>query len=158
MTKQQQSILKHDNCSQSTSDKEVCWGDIALYEFPSIMGDNPGVSSGAPLTIGWKHSKTEQISIEYYEYLRRSNPRRTRKQLVQNAGARGSFLLSEGYTMNDILKSSEEVDKIKDSRRANMKGRFDNFKFENFKDVFMKANIKSNKKTSPPRILASKSA
>eukprot|EP00527_Entomoneis_sp_CCMP2396_P009918 CAMPEP_0198138704 /NCGR_PEP_ID=MMETSP1443-20131203/2102_1 /TAXON_ID=186043 /ORGANISM="Entomoneis sp., Strain CCMP2396" /LENGTH=154 /DNA_ID=CAMNT_0043800601 /DNA_START=43 /DNA_END=507 /DNA_ORIENTATION=- len=153
MIKQQESILKHDDISLSTSDKEVCWGSIVLYEFPSILGDNPSVSSGAPLTIGWKHSKTEQIGIDYYEYLRRSNPRRTRRQLIQDAGARGSFLLSQGYTLNDILKSSEEIDKIKESRRANMKGRF-----ENFKGVFMmNAHVKSNKKPSEPRILAAKS-
>lgn len=70
----------------------VCWGDVEIYEFPNVLGDNPAVSEGAPLTIGWKHTKKETIDIEYYEYLRiQLKPRKRRKDLLLSGPARDTL-------------------------------------------------------------------
>lgn len=86
------SILKAEGSDSSLKanegDKEVCFGDLVIYEFPNILGDNPAVSEGAPLTIGWKHDSKNVLGVDYYEYLRQSRPRRRRKELIVASAAR----------------------------------------------------------------------
>jgi hypothetical protein len=87
-------IMRADNgesVATGGSSKELCWGDIVIFEFPNILGDNPAVSEGAPLTIAWNHDSESVVAIEYYEYLRQSRPRRKRKELVVSSGARDTL-------------------------------------------------------------------
>lgn len=74
--------------SSTPDDREICWGDLTILTFDNILGDNPGVSEGAPLTIGWKHKTRNVVGVDYYEYLRQSRPRRKRKELIMSSGAR----------------------------------------------------------------------
>lgn len=87
------SILKTESDAVETgnSSKELCWGDLVIFEFPNILGDNPGVSEGAPLELGWKHESESVVAIEYYEFLRQSRPRRRRKDLIMSSGARDTL-------------------------------------------------------------------
>ena len=69
--------------------RHVCWGDVEIFEFPNMLGDNPAAGEGAPLTIGWKHVRKETLDIEYYEFTRiQLNPRRRRKELFLSGPAR----------------------------------------------------------------------
>jgi hypothetical protein len=38
-----------------------------VYEHAYEMGDNPGVSDGAPLTIGWDLQDKRVFDVAYYE-------------------------------------------------------------------------------------------
>lgn len=85
------SILKQEGSSSQefkSDDRGVCFGDCVIYEFKNLLGDNPGVSEGAPLTIGWKHESKNVVGVDYYEFLRQSRPRRKRKDLVIPSAAR----------------------------------------------------------------------
>lgn len=91
----EKSILKKENSATSASlssstdkSKSVFFGDICIYEFPNKLGDNPGVSEGAPLTIGWKHESKNVVAVDYYEFMRQSKPRRKRKDLIVPSAAR----------------------------------------------------------------------
>jgi hypothetical protein len=98
MVQPRKSILKREGGTLERSssfsrigldeDRELCWGDLVIYEFPNILGDNPGVSEGAPLTIAWKHENKSTIGLDYYEYLRQNRPRRKRKELIMPSAAR----------------------------------------------------------------------
>lgn len=84
------SCLKIDGSSSFTK-KGVCFGDLVIYEFPNILGDNPAVSDGAPLTIGWKHDSKNIVAVDYYEFLRTQRPRRRRKDLIIPSTARDTL-------------------------------------------------------------------
>jgi hypothetical protein len=71
--------------------RELCFGDLTIYEFKNILGDNPAVSEGAPLSIKWKHDSKSVIAVDYYEYLRQSRPRRKRKDLVVKSAERDTL-------------------------------------------------------------------
>ena len=59
-------------------------------------------------------------------------------------------LLGQGYNLQELLEAADETNKIRKSREANMKGRFDTFK-----KVF---NLTIKPKTKPvARIVAAKS-
>jgi hypothetical protein len=70
------------------STNEIVWGIITVFEFPNILGDNPAVSEGAPLTIDWKHNSRRTVGVEYYEFERIQRPRRSRKRLIMKSCAR----------------------------------------------------------------------
>lgn len=96
----------------------VSFSHATIYEFPVVLGDNPAVSGGSPLTIGWKHIDQDTIDLDFLEF---SKKRRTKKQLLMKAGERDLYLLSLGYTLEQLMKISEECKSIRDSRRENMK-------------------------------------
>ena len=84
MEKRKSCLKAEGSSSLSTalSSTSVCFGDLTIYEFKNVLGDNPAVSEGAPLTIGWKHETMNVIALDYYEFLRNQRPRRRRKDLV----------------------------------------------------------------------------
>lgn len=88
------SILKpHDPDEMATSSnhndkKTVRWGEMVVFEFPNMLGDNPAVSGGVPLTIAWNHVNVSTVTVEYNEFLRVKQPRRKRKDLVLSSAQR----------------------------------------------------------------------
>lgn len=74
--------------------KTVRWGDLIVYEFPNILGDNPAVSdAGAPLTIAWTHESVNVFTVDYNEFLRQKRPRRRRKDLIITGAQRDTVSL-----------------------------------------------------------------
>mmetsp|Transcript_4310 Transcript_4310/g.5665 ORF Transcript_4310/g.5665 Transcript_4310/m.5665 type:complete len:166 (+) Transcript_4310:99-596(+) len=161
MANQPKSIIRkhHGGESESNATKELCWGDLEIYEFSSILGDNPAAAEGSPLTLSWKHQKKEVVGIDYHEYMRKSDPRRKRKALYIPGGTRDTYLLSIGYSLKQLLKLSEENQAIRKSRQQNMK----TSRFDSFKKVFTiaikasKPNKAGSSVVPKPNIVASRS-
>lgn len=120
MSSTPKSILKHDDDRHSS--KEVNFGALTVYEFHSILGDNPAVSEGSPLTLEWQHSSQTTMPIDVYEFVKQSRPRRKRKELRLTSAARDTYLLSEGYSLQELLEASNATKLIQEQRRASMKG------------------------------------
>jgi hypothetical protein len=78
----------------SSRTKRVSWGNLTIFVMPNLLGDNPAVSEGAPLTIGWKYESKTILAIDYYEYLRQSRPRRRRRELVVPGANRDAVYVS----------------------------------------------------------------
>ena len=51
----------------STTMKKVNFKNIEILEFSLILGDNPAVSSGAPIALGQKLMERTTMDIDYYE-------------------------------------------------------------------------------------------
>jgi hypothetical protein len=72
----------------------VTWGNLTFHQHEIILGDNPSVSSGPPLSIAWKEFESSTVSIDAYErsFLNldsttssassSSSQRRTKEQMV----------------------------------------------------------------------------
>ena len=78
------------------------------------LGDNPSVSGGAPLQIGWMPQDTIVYDVDMYEYCRVE--RRPKKKLVIPVEKRGQLLMNAGYTLNDIADAAMQVQQIKKER------------------------------------------
>lgn len=81
----------NNNTKTRNKRRSVAFGDLVIYEFPNILGDNAGVSEGAPLSIDWKHDTKRVVAVDYYEFLRQSRPRRRRKDLIVPSAARDTL-------------------------------------------------------------------
>lgn len=128
--------------------REVRFSSIEFIYFPLKLGDNPGVSSGAPLTLGWKsigRSTTDVDSHEDARPLRKSGDRGLAHRIP--AVDREVHLLALGYKMHQILLASEKTDQArKDRLRSFQSRRWDRFAgvVQSAKKGFSKTLARSN--------------
>jgi hypothetical protein len=47
--------------------KVVSFSNVSVREYSRVVGDNPCVSSGPPLAIGWKYNKRGKTDIDSFE-------------------------------------------------------------------------------------------
>ena len=79
--------------SSSSSNKKgvhVRWDQVFMHEFPILLGDNPGVSKGAPLTIDWKPVSHDVMDVDIFEYFR-APERKHRRKLVMSSQKRAKL-------------------------------------------------------------------
>ena len=95
----------------------VSFQSVSVREYPRCLGDNPSVSSGPPISIGWKPQKNEEFSIDDYEAGRVRSSRCARIP----ARKRAEILLDEWEeTMQDVVKVSRDSKNIRNQRKETM--------------------------------------
>ena len=133
--------LEYDGYEQD-DEKQVLFGCVSVMEFPREVGDNPSVTEGCPLTIGWHVVKQTEYDVDVYELMRPQSLRRRRDELRIPADQRAQILLSHGHSLQEIATSTLEALKIKDSRET----RIQNTKMETFCDNIVMTGHKWKKK------------
>ena len=76
--------IKHQSRSRHKEIKEVVTNDdntksrvtfliVEVREYECVLGDNPSVSSGPPVSIGWEYNSTHSlVSVDNYENMKNS--------------------------------------------------------------------------------------
>jgi hypothetical protein len=72
-----------------TGEKKVTFNEIEILEFQYILGDNPAVSSGAPIAIGNNLVAETTLDVDYYELKR--GKRKSRKKLAMPVQTRAQM-------------------------------------------------------------------
>jgi hypothetical protein len=90
------------------------FSQIDIREYPICIGDNPGGSSGTPLSIEWKHVSEVKIGVEEYESSRPAP--RDHGSLWMKASIRDDILKRIGYSIKDIRTGTKPVN-IERARR-----------------------------------------
>ena len=100
--------------------KQVSFHSIEFREHPRELGDNPSVSIGPALSLGWyseEHGSSCSLSVDEYETAR--PPRRSRESLCVPLKVRQKMLKEEaGVSLREIMKAQREGNKIKHERRV----------------------------------------
>jgi hypothetical protein len=104
--------------SFKSSNRRVVFGNIVITEFPIILGDNPAVTSGAPVTIDWIPQGESVFAVDVYEEIKPA--RRRRRKLLISVSSRAILLLAAGYSVDEIADASINAQHIKDGRQASM--------------------------------------
>ena len=92
----------------------VHFGTIEIIEFPWALGDNPSVSSGAPLTIEWMSQCRTQLDFELFETTR---PQRRRgSALLLSKRDRENILLRHRYSIEEIKYGGAKAANFKQQR------------------------------------------
>jgi len=47
--------------------QQVRFDSVTIYSHDMILGDNPAVSQGAPVTLDWTHSRCQVVSVDEFE-------------------------------------------------------------------------------------------
>ncbi|KAL3816729.1 hypothetical protein ACHAXA_002215 [Cyclostephanos tholiformis] len=102
--------------SDPTGMKRCSFSSVDIREHERIAGDNPCVSSGVPLSLGWGYYQHQPIELDHYES-NRGQPRDKIEMMVP-AEVRKTMLQKEfGVSINDINAAMREVNITKRNRR-----------------------------------------
>ncbi|CAB9497221.1 expressed unknown protein [Seminavis robusta] len=96
--------------------RRVGFSTLDIYEFEQVLGDHPGVSSGAPLALAPSHCRHHaNIDIAFFEYRRK--PRKTNKrELIESKETREEYLQRIGFTQEQIQQAANEAARIRRKR------------------------------------------
>ena len=94
--------------------KSVSWDTFEIYSHEIILGDNPAVSSGPPVSIDWEAFDQQTLSIDDYEK-HRANPR-VRNEMILPRMVREDLLRNAGYSRGELKEVSEEIAVIRRQR------------------------------------------
>jgi hypothetical protein len=102
----------------TTYNKKVTFSELTIREYPLILGDNPSVSEGAPLSLGWKPQQSYTRNLDLYEYTRGERKAKVQRRTVQD---RAKILLCSGYDIEEIARTTLMVEEIKKMRADSLK-------------------------------------
>ena len=100
-------LLRKNNMS-------VKFGDVEMRSHEIILGDNPSVSGGPPLTISWENFNISECSIDKYE-ADRVRPSRDYNEMMIPAAVRFD-ILTKANTIKTINRRVKEVNVVKGQR------------------------------------------
>ena len=93
--------------------KGVKFGNVHVHSHRLTLGDNPGVSVGVPLTLGWEVEDSEQFDLDTYEEETQVNNRSAVRRMTRH---KRELIASRNHTRDSIVKHTEQVKDIQKSR------------------------------------------
>jgi hypothetical protein len=95
---------------RSLTKKRVQFSTVKVCSHALIVGDNPAVSKGVPLTLSWASDWCETFPLDQHEangkVPRKMSPY-VREQIAQNAGASKQLLMQAREEVREIQRSRE---------------------------------------------------
>ena len=92
--------------------RSVSYGSVKIREYERIISDNPGVSSGVPIGIGWKYRSTEETDLDDHQQQRKdSSP-----AVPLTSDERKNVLKYWSYSCGEINESTHQVSRIQSQR------------------------------------------
>ena len=90
-----------------SSSSHIRWSTVEIREYAIILGDNPSVIRGVPLTMDWTPLSSISVELEDYERLKPHPPRRP-EEMLRNASQREDLLLNIVVLCHDHPPPLEE--------------------------------------------------
>jgi hypothetical protein len=149
-------MIQTDKNIQNLGTRTVLFGEVRVMEFHMEIGDNPSVTGGCPLTIGWHmQSMSNFETLDRYEELRGPpSERRPRNSLRLTSEKRTQILLNHGHTPMEIASKTLEALKVKDSRELRKK----NQKYDRLYEALVMTGHKVKKAASKTLLSSSSPA
>jgi len=101
----------------SRRDTKVAFSTVEVRQYERILGDNPGVSSGPPLSIGWNYYEDSTICLPVDEFEYYHGSCGDQSEMVLTRFERESILRDLGYGERDIVTCIRQNYKLKKNRR-----------------------------------------
>lgn len=117
--------------------RSVQFSTVQVHLHEMILGDNPSVLMGPPLTICWLGSSHQKFPVDEFEKNR--GPPKRRNQMIWNRQKREDLLFDSGYSRREIESASQAVYKANQQRMESTKDfQKKRSAFRKFLDVFKK--------------------
>jgi hypothetical protein len=96
--------------------RNVSFSHVNIREHERIAGDNPCVTSGVPLSIGWGSIQHPAINLDHYE--KSKGPSRDKIEMMVPAAVRKQMLRDEfGVSLKEMNEAIKTVNITKRNRR-----------------------------------------
>ncbi len=108
--------IDSDEKDGSKAMRRCAFSCVDIREHERIAGDNPCVSSGVPLSIGWGYYQHQSIPLDNYEL--NKGPPRDKVEMMVPADVRKSMLRDEfGVSLKEITTAERVANITKGQRR-----------------------------------------
>lgn len=95
--------------------RKVRFHEIQFREYEQTIGDNPCVSYGPPISLGWDYEECDSIDVEEYEANR--GRRRGMREMIMNYYVRTNLLTFKyGATEKELKAATKAANREKRSR------------------------------------------
>lgn len=108
--------LNRESSSSSSGSSRVSFSCVQVRQYRRAINDNPSVSDGPPIGIGWDHDSESEYALEEWEDSRIGN-RRSYSELLVPRDQRHVMLVDAGFSEKEIAGSVRNVLKAKYNRR-----------------------------------------
>ena len=120
-------IKRHSSAPSAPIKRNISFSTLEIRHYEMILGDNPGGSSGPPLSLGWNYDEDQTKVLDMEDYEQTREARRKVDQLHLKPGNRIDLLLQHSNcTVREMQKASNEaneVRKIRISKPPNLKNK-----------------------------------
>lgn len=111
-----QAASLEQTCTSRTAEmKKVRFNTVQVNSHAVILGNNPAVSSGLPVTIEWVAFQTEVFPVEEFERAKELLSRK-RNEMILPSNLREDMIKSAGYSRSEMVAVLVELSKIRKSR------------------------------------------
>jgi len=97
--------------------RRVVFGAVEFRHYERILSDNPSVTNGASVGIGWRYDSVERYSVEQYEQAKLGQDPLKANDLLMSKDERERLLLSLGYSKTEIIAAVREHNKARNKRK-----------------------------------------
>ena len=122
--KERDTTIDSTNSSNSLptkiSRRKVGFGRISIREYPMIVGDNPSVSKGVPISIDWEHLSEDFLDVSHYEELRKDSRRTGMDELRMRPFYRDDMLRKLGFSKLDRQVATKDATITRKQRTKTM--------------------------------------
>jgi len=106
-----------NSSTHSNSQKSIVSFDkLYVREFGMVLGDNPCVRSGPPVSIGWEVQDEYHDDLENHE--RSRGPRRENREMVISRPNREALLRAAGHSKSEFASVIRRTNRIKTQRMS----------------------------------------
>jgi len=108
--------------SRSQRKCRVSFSNVYVHSHYIILGDNPSVSSGPPLSIDWGSPETSCIPVDFHATCKggRGPPPRSGDALRLSPDRRVKILKSQGFTAKELKTAGKLVEAAQESRQRSI--------------------------------------
>jgi len=89
-----------------------------------MLGENPAVSSGNAITIGWDPIAERSVEIEIDDYELSRGERRTPEQIILPLKVRDLMLREGGFTTSQMVRAEKEINLVRRRRKQTAKRQY----------------------------------
>eukprot|EP00814_Leptocylindrus_danicus_P004896 CAMPEP_0116022308 /NCGR_PEP_ID=MMETSP0321-20121206/10910_1 /TAXON_ID=163516 /ORGANISM="Leptocylindrus danicus var. danicus, Strain B650" /LENGTH=258 /DNA_ID=CAMNT_0003493355 /DNA_START=96 /DNA_END=872 /DNA_ORIENTATION=- len=105
--------------SRVSVSSNVSFNKVQIREYPVTIGDNPSVSTGPPLSIGWDVQEEYHHDLDDYEDGR--GPRRETFQMIVPRKTREDMLKHAGHSRREFASAIRGTIRTKNQRKATVR-------------------------------------
>lgn len=102
--------------------RTASFSTLEIRSYSITLGDNPGGSHGAPVSLGWDYNPVDTVNIDLESYEKNRPKRRARSEMYMSGSIRMFLLMkSQGYSLHDIEAAAKEAEKLRKQRLKTVK-------------------------------------
>ncbi len=101
--------------------KGVRFNSVEVREYPRILGDNPSVSAGPPITLDWVHDRRSSVQLPLEDWEKyREHDRRSKQEIRVPDYIRTDWLIDAGFSGDDLKRTVQEIEQARKDRKASI--------------------------------------